>query len=93
MKTIGLVFGGKSVEHDVSVISAQIISKGFESLKNKFKLVPIYINKKGNWFPFSAFPPLETPERGKDDNVCHYIVNDRYTPGQARKDRKVAGTA
>jgi len=75
MKTIGLVFGGKSVEHDVSVISAQIISKGFESLKNKFKLVPIYINKKGNWFPFSAFPPLEKIKslKEKENNILFSI--------------------
>jgi len=49
MKTnIGVIFGGRSVEHEISVISAlQTIN---EIDKEKYKITPIYITKEGEWF-------------------------------------------
>ncbi len=60
MSTIGLFFGGRSVEHDVSVVSAQIIAKGFSALSGRYRLVPIYITSTGNWVAFSSgnFPSI-----------------------------------
>lgn len=60
MKVIGLFFGGRSVEHDVSVVSAQIISKGFATLSARYRLIPIYITASGNWVVFSSgkFPSI-----------------------------------
>ena len=49
MKTvIGVFFGGKSVEHEVSIISAlQVI----ENLDNeKYEVVPIYISKDNRFY-------------------------------------------
>lgn len=45
---LGLIFGGRSCEHEVSVISALQLSR-FVDL-NKYDLYPIYINKSGEWF-------------------------------------------
>lgn len=49
-KTIGVVFGGRSVEHDVSIITAHnpIIDSLLAS--NKYEVVPIYISKSGYWY-------------------------------------------
>jgi D-alanine-D-alanine ligase len=49
-KTIGVVFGGRSVEHDVSIITAHnpIIDSLLAS--NKYEVVPIYISKSGSWY-------------------------------------------
>ena len=45
---VGVIFGGKSVEHEVSVIS------GLQALKNlnteKYEPRAIYINKKGEMY-------------------------------------------
>jgi len=42
---VGVVFGGKSVEHEVSVVSGQNIIKALD--KKKYKITPIYIKKDG----------------------------------------------
>jgi D-alanine-D-alanine ligase len=42
---VGFFFGGKSVEHEVAVITA---NQAYESInKEKYEVVPIYISKKG----------------------------------------------
>lgn len=46
-KTIGVFFGSGSPEHDVSIITAQLIISGLKGLG--FKIVPVYITKKGQW--------------------------------------------
>lgn len=45
--TVGLLFGGSSAEHEISLISASSIHKNLD--KNKYEIVSIYINKEGNW--------------------------------------------
>ena len=49
---IGLLFGGKSGEHQVSITSAQAIAQGLASAQNqeKYHVIPIYIDKKGIWY-------------------------------------------
>ena len=42
--TVGVIFGGRSVEHEVSIISAL---QAIMSLnKDKYQVVPIYISKQ-----------------------------------------------
>jgi len=43
---IGVVFGGKSVEHEISVVSARNIIKALD--KEKYKVISIYIKRTGN---------------------------------------------
>ncbi len=45
--TIGVVFGGRSFEHEVSLVSARSIISALD--KNKYKLVFIGITKNGYW--------------------------------------------
>ena len=49
--TIGLVFGGNSSEHEVSIKSAQTIYNAFSHSCNRDRFVvnPIYIDKYGFW--------------------------------------------
>ncbi len=48
---IGLVFGGKSSEHDISIKSAKTIfdALSYPSNKERFIVCPIYIDKYGFW--------------------------------------------
>ncbi|MDE6242840.1 MAG: D-alanine--D-alanine ligase [Muribaculaceae bacterium] len=49
MKTnVAVFFGGRSVEHEISVISALQAINAFDS--EKYNIVPIYITKQGRWF-------------------------------------------
>ncbi len=45
--TVGVIFGGKSGEHEVSIASALSIIKNIN--KKKYKILPIGIHKNGNW--------------------------------------------
>ena len=49
MKTnVAVFFGGRSVEHEISVISALQAINAFD--KDKYNIVPIYISKQGRWY-------------------------------------------
>ena len=51
-KYIGIVFGGNSNEHEISISSAKTIYKAFNSKSNikRFIIKAFYINKNGFWF-------------------------------------------
>src|SRR5690348_2683860 len=46
---IGILFGGRSGEHEVSLRSAASILNAID--KNKYEVVPIAITKHGHWLP------------------------------------------
>ena len=50
-KCIGLIFGGHSNEHEVSISSAKTVFQAFNSGTNKqrFTVKPFYISKFGDW--------------------------------------------
>lgn len=49
MKTVvGVFFGGRSTEHEISVISANQAMAAMNP--DKYEIVPIYISKEGRWF-------------------------------------------
>ena len=50
-KCIGLIFGGESNEHEVSISSAKTVFQAFNSEINKqrFTVKAFYINKFGDW--------------------------------------------
>lgn len=57
LKNIGVVFGGKSTEHDISVITAVQTINGF--LKGQFNIVPVFISKENEWFTGSQLTTME----------------------------------
>ena len=48
MKSVAVIFGGKSVEHDISILTGVMTLNSID--KNKFNPIPIYITKEGEWF-------------------------------------------
>lgn len=58
MKTIGIFFGSRSPEHDISVITAMRVIAGFRALA-EYKAVPVYISKKGEWFTGEALGDIK----------------------------------
>ena len=49
---VGILFGGRSGEHEVSLLSAASILKAID--RKKFDVVPIGINKAGHWLTAGA---------------------------------------
>lgn len=57
MKTnIGVFFGGRSTEHEISVISASQAMSAIN--KEKYNVIPIYISKSGKWYTGAALLDL-----------------------------------
>ena len=53
MKTnVAVFFGGRSVEHEISVLSALQAIDAFN--KDKYNIIPIYITKEGRWMTGDA---------------------------------------
>src|SRR5574344_2001724 len=48
MKKIGVIYGGMSTEHDVSIISGQNVIENLD--KGKYEIYPIKIEKNGIWY-------------------------------------------
>lgn len=47
-KTVAVFFGGRSPEHDVSVISAQQALQAFDT--DRYNVIPVYIAPDGAWY-------------------------------------------
>ncbi|EKE00719.1 MAG: hypothetical protein ACD_21C00285G0013 [uncultured bacterium] len=54
---IAVIFGGRSVEHEISVLSAQQCIAALD--KSKYKVIPIYISKQGQWYTGEKLLNLE----------------------------------
>ena len=52
MLNIAVVFGGKSVEHDISVITGTLTLNSLD--KSKFNAIAIYIDRDGCWWTGNA---------------------------------------
>ncbi len=54
---VGVFFGGRSVEHEVSIISALQAIDNID--KEKYSIVPVYITKAGVWYTGDALLDVE----------------------------------
>jgi D-alanine-D-alanine ligase len=64
--TVGVIFGGRSVEHDVSIVTGHQVMRAFDP--EFYEVVPIYIDRDGRWF--SGGPLLDL--KNFTDEVTSY---------------------
>lgn len=57
-KRVAVIFGGKSPEHEVSVISGMQVLENID--KDKYDVFPIYVAKDGRWFSGEELLNIET---------------------------------
>src|SRR3954468_22514854 len=57
-QTVGVIFGSRSVEHDVSVVTAQQVIQAMSPAK--YEVVPIYITRKGKWITGSVLTDIKS---------------------------------
>ncbi|MBI4920024.1 D-alanine--D-alanine ligase [Candidatus Azambacteria bacterium] len=54
---VAAVFGGRSVEHEVSIVTAM---QAFESIdRDKYEIIPVYIDKSGRWLVDKRLEKIE----------------------------------
>ena len=52
-KNIGIFFGGRTVEHEISIISALQVINHID--KTKYNVTPVYISQEGKWYTDKYF--------------------------------------
>ena len=72
-QTIGVFFGSRSAEHDVSIITA--ISSIIRPLKalGEYEIVPIYIAKDGKWYSHPKLADISTYRSGEIEELISKI--------------------
>ena len=75
---LGVVFGGTSTEHDVSIVSGTSVIKNLN--KEKYEIYPIYIDKNGEWYEYQIQDKTykvgeEIKATKKIENICEYLKN------------------
>ena len=58
MIKVGVIFGGDSVEHEVSIISALQAMENID--EEKYEIIPIYISKDRHFYTGNALRDMET---------------------------------
>lgn len=77
---VGIVFGGKSAEHEVSLQSAKNIVEAID--KNKFDVVLLGIDKQGQWHVNDATNYLQNANDPERISLNHSGINLAVVPGQ-----------
>jgi D-alanine-D-alanine ligase len=80
---LGLIFGGSSVEHEVSVVSAENVIAAAD--RDRFEVVPIGVTRDGYWLT-----PIETEELlAGGESAFHKQLRIEPTAGRRRVDLSV----
>lgn len=64
MIKIGIIFGGETVEHEISIITA-VQAMSFMDTK-KYEVVPIYISKNRNWYTGDSLKEMSSYKKLED---------------------------
>lgn len=71
---IGVIFGGRSGEHEISVRSARTVIEQID--KEKYEVFPIAITKEGNWLnPMESLALLPEQTQGAVEDVGNFPHN------------------
>lgn len=71
MKTIAVIFGGKSAEHDISIITAlAAIIKPLE-LTKQYNVEAVYIAKDGSWYWDDKLKDIKLYQSGDVEDFIH----------------------
>ena len=57
-KKVGLLFGGRSGEHEVSLVSASAIAHNFNA--EEFEVIPLFLSREGRWYGPVALEDIKT---------------------------------
>ena len=81
-KRVGLLYGGKSAEHEVSLLTATAVSKAIDY--NKYEVYPIFITLEGHWLrgpeltkPVESTEQLQfTRDENLPNNITEFVLNN-----------------
>ncbi len=84
MKKVGVIFGGVTCEHDVSIVTGiQLISN---MDRTKYEVYPIYIHSDGEWYTDEKL--LDTSIYQDFESVKASLVKGYIAPNKPRINHK-----
>lgn len=92
---VGVIFGGESVEHEVSIISAVQAMDKIDS--NKYEIIPIYISKDREWYTGEMLRDIDTFQdmallKRYAKNVVLYFKNGEFVLQNKKGFKKIINT-
>jgi D-alanine-D-alanine ligase len=75
--TTAVIFGGRSVEHDVSIVTGHQVMRAFDPAR--YDVIPVYIARDGKWY---TGEPLLDIKNYQDEVISHKgIESVVFSPG------------
>jgi D-alanine-D-alanine ligase len=68
---VGVIFGGRSVEHEVSVVTGHQV---MEALGPRYEIIPIYVTREGQWFSSPRLNDLSVYRENRWETVADEIL-------------------
>ncbi len=73
METIAVIFGGRSAEHDISIVTALASIIRPLELTKKYRIEPIYIAKDGVWYSDSKLKDIDYYTSGAINDLIDHL--------------------
>ncbi|MGQ9910711.1 MAG: D-alanine--D-alanine ligase family protein [Candidatus Flexifilum sp.] len=73
---IGVIFGGRSVEHDVSVVTGHQVMRALS--RERYDVIPIYIDRNGRWY--TGAPLLDLKQFQQDITRAPGVIPCTLSP-------------
>lgn len=86
---VGVLFGGRNTEHDVSIITGELIVKGLKDIGHT--VYPIYVSKEGEWFLDERLSDIEVFKNNNFDSKKFKKVNVSFTKKEGKSVLKSDG--
>ena len=84
-KRLGLLYGGKSAEHEVSLSTARAVTQAVDF--NRYEVIPVYITYNGEWRkgqplkqPVQTIDELRLKGNGKPDSIHDFLNGGANVP-------------
>ncbi len=77
---IGVVFGGKSAEHEISILTGLELLATID--QEKYDLVPIYLTKDGRWLTGDSLKDIDTYRQNKFETSHEFFFSARRGDGR-----------
>jgi len=72
---VALVFGGRSGEHDVSVVSARSVAAALD--RNRYEIIPLAIDRRGRWADPETAARVLSESGDRTDRVLAFEGGDK----------------
>ena len=87
---VGILFGGRSGEHEVSLLSAASVFNAID--KNKYEVVPIGITKEGRWVTAADAERLLQRKSSRITPICAPAIPKPLLARRSRQGRVGRGS-